>query len=116
MKVSLVQSYVFHAAHTLHWHPGKCARPHGHSYTFEIRLTGELDKNGIIIDFDVLRPAVEALVLDHLDHSDLNDRFENPTAEIVCTWIFERLVGTLQTLEEVRLWETADSSVIVARS
>jgi 6-pyruvoyltetrahydropterin/6-carboxytetrahydropterin synthase len=43
---------------------GKCARLHGHTYTFRVWLTGEdLDETGFVVDFgDVKR------VLDEWDH------------------------------------------------
>ena len=54
-----------------------------------------------------------------LDHSNLNDTFPNPTAEVMGTTIFEILRnhfdGKGLTLERIRLWETRDSYVEVTR-
>ena len=113
-RTRITQSFTFHAAHQLVWHPGKCSNLHGHSYRFEVTLAGGLDANGVIVDFDLVDGIVEQFVLAQLDHTNLNDRFPNPTAELVCEWILTRLSDQLDGVEEVRLWETADSSAIVS--
>jgi len=115
VKIAISHSFSFHAAHTLPWHPGKCARPHGHSYLLEVRVDGELDEHGIIMDFDDLAAAVTGSVLDRLDHTDLNDLFESPTAENIAAWIFAQLDREVLGLQEVRLWETTAASAVVSR-
>jgi 6-pyruvoyltetrahydropterin/6-carboxytetrahydropterin synthase len=115
MKHSIVQAFTFHAAHHLPWHEGRCVNVHGHTYRVEIRLDGSLDERGIIVDFDELIPVISSSVIDLLDHSDLNDRFESPTAEVIATWVFEEARRHYPDVREVRLWETADSSAIVTR-
>jgi 6-pyruvoyltetrahydropterin/6-carboxytetrahydropterin synthase len=51
-------------------------------------------------------------VLDRYDHQNLNDFFENPSAELVAMKIWEDLVPELPVkLYEVILWETAESFV-----
>lgn len=47
--------------------PGKCARLHGHTYSFTITLQGEkLDETGFIVDFGVIKA-----LLDEWDHKTL---------------------------------------------
>ena len=50
-------------------------------------------------------------MLQRVDHRDLNDVLENPTAENITRWIWEALQPRLRGLAEVRLWEIPDSSV-----
>ena len=45
-------------------------------------------------------------LLSLVDHQVLNDLMENPTAENVVLWAWERLKGKLSGLRELRLWET----------
>jgi 6-pyruvoyltetrahydropterin/6-carboxytetrahydropterin synthase len=43
---------------------------------------------------------------------NLNDFIENPTAENIAVWMWERLHGKVPGLTELRLWETKDCCVV----
>jgi 6-pyruvoyltetrahydropterin/6-carboxytetrahydropterin synthase len=107
----LTCSFTFEAAHRLPWHPGKCAGLHGHSYRLDVTVTGPLDDNGIVMDFDDLQAAVHGLVIDQWDHSDLNLILDNPTAELLANRAWELLAEAGIPLVGVRLWETPQSWV-----
>jgi 6-pyruvoyl-tetrahydropterin synthase len=51
-------------------------------------------------------------VLETIDHNDLNQVLDNPTAENVVTWIWGRLAAHLPGLRELQLYETDDAAVI----
>ncbi len=110
MKIS--QAFKFEAAHRLpnvpEGHP--CSRLHGHSYRIEVRLEGPVDpKSGFVADFfDVERGF--AAILDALDHRYLNevDGLENPTAENIAVWIWDRLKSGIRQLSAVRVYETPE--------
>jgi 6-pyruvoyltetrahydropterin/6-carboxytetrahydropterin synthase len=110
----------FEAAHVLPFHPGKCARLHGHSYRLEVAVRGPLQSDGpargMIEDFDVVKRVVHTHVVDALDHQHLNDLIENPTAEQIAMWIWRRLEAELRGLDEIVLWETATSCAVLRRS
>ncbi len=112
--------FEFEAAHVLPFHPGKCARMHGHSYRLEIALRGSIRTDGptrgMIQDFDEVETIVETLVLDALDHRNLNDFIENPTVEEIALWIWRRLDGGLSDLDEIVVWETATACAVLRRS
>jgi 6-pyruvoyltetrahydropterin/6-carboxytetrahydropterin synthase len=112
---SITHAFIFHAAHQLHWHPGKCARLHGHTYRCEIEITGTLDSNGIVVDFDIVDALVTTTVLTQLDHVLLNEVIPNPTAELVAAFILDELTTAGLEISQVRLWETPDSSAIVRK-
>ncbi len=108
----VVRRFEFQAAHRLPNHPGKCRELHGHSYKLEVRCEGPVEsKSGMVMDFSVLRQVVEQHVLEPLDHTLLNDRLENPTAENLAVWIWERLQPRLPLIE-LHVQETSDCSVI----
>ena len=65
----------------------------------------------MIADFGDIKRAVGEQVLARVDHRDLNDVLENPTAENIARWIWESLEGKLPGLAEVRLYEIPDSCV-----
>jgi len=103
----------FEAAHRLPNHPGKCRELHGHSFKLIVVVERPLDPHsGMAIDFAELKSVVRAEVVDRLDHKDLNAILDNPTAECVAVWIWQRLVECLPGLVEIELYETEDCSVI----
>lgn len=57
----------FSAAHFIPRHE-KCSRLHGHSYIVHLRLEGEIGKDGMLMDFVVLKKELRAIA-DELDHS-----------------------------------------------
>ena len=110
MSITITQAFTFEAAHHLPHVPEthRCRRLHGHSYRVELTLAGEVDPHtGFVIDFfDV--EAVFAPVLARLDHYLLNDieGLENPTAENIALWIFQRVNKDLPQLKTVKVFET----------
>lgn len=105
--------FTFAAAHRLPRYQGKCFNLHGHNYRFQVALRGEPDPySGIFVDFGEVEQAVRAEVLDKVDHTNLNDALENPTAENVATFIWQKLARRLPGLVEVRLWEVPTSCVV----
>jgi len=115
MKIS--KDFEFAAAHKLNLpYDSPCERLHGHNYKLSVTLVGELNKDGMIMDFKELKSIVTQEVISMLDHQDLTGFFiinhqpVNATAEIMSKWIYERLIYRLPELHKVRLWETTDSS------
>ena len=103
----------FEAAHLLPHHPGKCRDLHGHSYRLVVTVDRPLDAGtGLAIDFSDLKTVVRLEVVDGLDHKYLNELIENPTAEHVAIWIWNRLVEAVPGLVEIELRETRDCSVV----
>ena len=100
-------------------HPGKCARLHGHSYCLDVTLEGPLQTSGpaagMVEDFEVVSRVVKAAVIGELDHRSLNDLMDNPTAENIAIWIWERLASELPLLAELTLWETRTACVVMKR-
>jgi 6-pyruvoyltetrahydropterin/6-carboxytetrahydropterin synthase len=110
-RTSITCSFRFEAAHHLAWHPGKCRNLHGHSYRLDVTVSGPLDGNGVVMDFDTLHRLVEQEIIDQWDHRDLNQVIDNPTAELLAHRAWELLSAAGVSLSALRLWETTDSSV-----
>ncbi len=70
----------------------------------------------MIADFDTIKQVVRSEAIDVLDHQNLNDFLENPTAEQIVMWIWRRLEAHLAELDELVLWETATSCAVLRRS
>ncbi len=113
MRVRLVTSFGFEAAHWLPSFPEghKCRRLHGHSFRVEIAVEGDVDpQRGYLIDYGELKAACEPLRRE-LDHFCLNEiaGLENPTSENIAAWIWRRLRPALPMLALVTVHETCTS-------
>ena len=113
MKMLVSKKMSFDAAHFLPNYQGKCANMHGHRWTVELGVSGEVDpETGMVIDFAVLGGLLGALK-NELDHTLLNDIIPNPTAENIClhikAWGADALVDEGLRVELIRVWETPDS-------
>src|SRR3954470_12260927 len=108
--MKIFKDFRFEAAHYLPNVPDEhqCKRMHGHSYRLRVTVKGELgQKSGWVMDFAELKSIVSP-VIDTLDHQCLNDiaGLENPTAENVAIWIWNKIKPRLSSLYEVQLNET----------
>jgi 6-pyruvoyltetrahydropterin/6-carboxytetrahydropterin synthase len=129
LKIELGRRYRFAASHrlfTAHLTEeenrrvfGKCANPygHGHNYTLEVSVSGEVDPStGMIANLGDLDAFVERHVLEPFDHKSLNEdvppfRETVPTTENLCLEIFRRLrTFSRAKLERVRVEETANNT------
>lgn len=101
-KMRIYKEFKFDSAH---WLPNvppthKCANMHGHTYSIEVHVEGELDpERGWVLDFNNVRDVVEPLI-DRLDHKILNEieGLENPTAEHIALWFWGRVKPELPQL------------------
>lgn len=110
--MKITQAFRFEAAHRLPKVPEthRCHRMHGHSYRIELELEGAVDPaTGFVVDFFDIEAAFGPL-LKRLDHHCLNDieGLENPTAENIAVWIWDRTRPALAQLAQVRVFETQD--------
>jgi 6-pyruvoyltetrahydropterin/6-carboxytetrahydropterin synthase len=110
MKIS--QAFRFEAAHRLPNVPEvhRCRRMHGHSYRVEVHLNGSVDPHtGFVVDFFAIEAAFAPL-LEVLDHRCLNEvqGLQNPTAENIAIWIWDRIKPRVGTLAAVRVYETTE--------
>lgn len=94
---------------------GKCAnrQGHGHNYTLEVTVKGEIDPvSGFVVDLKLLKEILEREVVSVYDHRHLNfevPEFANavPTTENIAVAIWRRLEGKIPNakLFRVRVYE-----------
>ncbi|AYA66403.1 6-carboxytetrahydropterin synthase QueD [Alteromonas sp. RKMC-009] len=116
MTVEIYKDFTFEAAHFLPNVPEghKCGRLHGHSYKVRIHLTDQIDATtGWFIDFADVKKAFKP-ILSQVDHNYLNDieGLENPTAEVISKWIWDRLKPELPQISAVEVKETCTCGAI----
>ena len=118
--VSVTKEFTFDSCHQLKEYVGACARLHGHTYKLQVTVEGNLSHNGMVVDFKDLKANVGHLIIDDLDHYNLNDKlWFNTTAENMAVYFYELLSkyfitlsekeGRYIALTEVKLWETPTS-------
>ncbi|MFC1655463.1 6-carboxytetrahydropterin synthase QueD [Patescibacteria group bacterium] len=108
----VTKKFKFDAAHFLTNYHGKCEKLHGHTYKLQVTVEGDVKEDGMVMDFVELKKIVNERVISKLDHSSLNDTIENPSAENIAIWIWNRLKDISEAkLYEVKVWETATSFV-----
>ncbi len=111
------KKFSFDAAHFLPGYDGKCKNLHGHHWVVEVACSGEVDEGtGMVIDFAALKRFCDGIE-SYFDHTCLNDSeyIENPTAENICTYIYEEFAYWCRDNEVkvryVRIWEAENSMV-----
>jgi len=112
MEMDISVELEFACAHHLPRYDGVCRRLHGHNYRLKVTVAGfPEEESGMVMDFEALRKKVWDGCLQEVDHQNLNDFLENPTAENMVLWFWERLAPQLHNLKELVLWETPEYSV-----
>ena len=134
--IRVTKEFRFEMAHALWNYDGPCRNVHGHSYILYVTIAGEPvndpadPKNGMVIDFSVLKQIVLKNIVDKFDHSvvvsrdfdrekmemmaktfgntvivDYQPTCENLVADIAATLSGKTPAGTW--LHSVKLYETA---------
>lgn len=111
MDCELIHEFHFESAHFLPNVPlgHRCKNMHGHNYLVEVRLRGPIDpQTGFLIDFFEVQKVADP-VIKEMDHCVLNDikGLENPSAENIARFIFEKLKGPLPQLIQITVHETS---------
>ena len=134
----LTKAFSFEMAHALVGYDGPCSAIHGHSYRLFVTVKGSPEgdeqspKQGMVIDFGVLKQIVNEEVVNRLDHAlvlskkcdeqlreALKERYRNlveveyqPTSENLLEEFARRIISRLPQgvmLYSLRLHETATS-------
>ena len=103
---------------------GACARPnyHGHSYTCDVTVTGEVDSaTGFVVDLGALDRALDTEVRSRFDHANINldvpefaDGRMVPTGENLARFVFERVQSALGSAARVTSVTIAEDATLSA--
>lgn len=137
-KIRVTKQFGFEMSHALLNYDGLCRSIHGHSYKLQITVTGEPmnepghSKDGMVIDFSMLKKLLQENIISKLDHSlminekapvdkldALGQMYERhhvvpfqPTSENLVVYIAQQVKPLLPehiALFSVRLFETSSS-------
>ncbi len=76
------------ASHKLNLpYESKCKNLHGHNWILTVYLQSETLENGMVYDFT----EIKKLVKNRLDHKNMNDYIEQPTAENIAKYVCDIL-------------------------
>ena len=73
--IRITKEFKFEMAHALHAYDGLCKNIHGHSYRLWVTVRGEVKnehghtKDGMVLDFGVLKKIIKPEIVDKYDHS-----------------------------------------------
>lgn len=114
--MEIYKEFTFDAAHFLPNVPPdhKCRALHGHTYHLRVYIKGMPgNETGWIMDFKELKDLITPLI-EQLDHKLINkvEELENPTAENISIWFWNRLKTMLPGLNKIELKETETTGVI----
>lgn len=102
---------------------GKCSNPnwHGHNYELFVTIKGNIDpKTGFVMDLRVLKEIINEVVIEKLDHRNLNldvDFMKGKMAstEVIAFEIFNQLKPYISKydaqLHSIKLYETENNFV-----
>ena len=85
--IRITKVFKLEMAHALHGYDGLCKNIHGHSYRLWVSVRGEIknekghQKDGMVMDFDIIKQIVKSAIVDKYDHS-LVLNANSPHAEI----------------------------------
>ena len=74
-KIRITKEFKFEMAHALFGYDGLCKNIHGHSYRLWVTIIGNVleeenhVKNGMVLDFSILKKIVKPEIVDKYDHS-----------------------------------------------
>lgn len=128
--MKIAKEFRWEMGHRLPFHKGKCVNLHGHSYMLLLELEGELDENGMLIDYYDLKNIVNPIIED-LDHSFMVHKDDkevlnflskinskkvvvdfHSTAENISLYLFDKLKESMlkkyAVKITVRIYETPD--------
>jgi len=105
-RMELSCTFKFAAAHFLTKYHGKCENLHGHNYKMIITIEGEMQGDGMVMDYKIIKKIVNEKVVNKIDHTLLNDIMDNPSSELFAIWTWNELIADLPMLKSVEIFET----------
>ncbi len=91
---------------------GPCSNPkgHGHNYRMEVTVSGPIDaRTGMVLDLKQLHELIQSVILDRVDHKNLNLEVEflsgiQPTTENLARAFYEELAPHISGGRLFRVW------------
>lgn len=118
----------FSSAHYLGREMGKCSNIHGHTWYlsagFKVAIPTPLwASTGVTVDFKDLKEIIRRPI-EILDHHTINDFIEQPSAEKISQWVWEKIEAEVERqgwvqyldLEFLEIWEGPNCGIRIEKS
>lgn len=98
--VRITKIFHFEMAHALYGYDGPCKNIHGHSYQLSVTIIGKVEtdsknpKQGMVVDFSVLKNIVDKLIVKELDHALVLNEYSPHKKMLNDNSMFEKIVLT----------------------
>ncbi|MFH1196590.1 MAG: 6-carboxytetrahydropterin synthase [bacterium] len=66
--MKIAKEFRWEMGHRLTFHKGKCRNLHGHSYKMLLELEGDIESNGMVMDYYDVKKIIDPII-ENLDHS-----------------------------------------------
>jgi len=108
------KTVVFDSAHFLDEYDGKCGNLHGGRYELTVHVKGPINPDtGMVVDFTYLQKVLKEKIIDKFDHHCLNyvvpQLAWRSTTEVICIYIWNKLIKPFPLLYKIELKETPNS-------
>ncbi|MBM4171005.1 MAG: 6-carboxytetrahydropterin synthase [Ignavibacteria bacterium] len=97
--MKIAKEFTWEMGHRLPFHDGKCKNLHGHSYKCMIELTGDLDKNGMVLDYFEFKKIIEPII-EELDHSFMVCNEDKEMIEVLNKLSSRKVIVNFETTAE----------------
>ncbi len=122
--MKIAKEFRWEMGHRLPFHKGKCKNLHGHSYKMMVEFEGEIDSNGMVLDYydvkEMIAPIIEELdhsfmvykgdvelieVLEKLNSKNVIVDFQT-TAENICHYFLNRIKNSNppEEINKIKVW------------
>lgn len=97
--MKIAKEFRWEMGHRLPEHFGKCKNIHGHSYKMLVELEGDIQKNGMVMDYYDLKKIVNPIV-EKLDHAFLVYKEDKEIIEFLNKMNSKKVVVDFQSTVE----------------
>lgn len=97
MKIS--KEFKWEMGHRLPFHSGKCKNIHGHTYKMRVEIEGDLDENGMVMDYYDVSEIISPIV-DELDHSFMVKETDKEIIDFLVKLNSKKVVVPFETTAE----------------
>jgi 6-pyruvoyltetrahydropterin/6-carboxytetrahydropterin synthase len=97
--MKIAKEFRWEMGHRLPEHFGLCKNIHGHSYKMLVEFEGELDKNGMIIDYYDVEKIINPII-EKLDHAFMVNKDDKVVLEFLEKMNSKKVVVAFQSTAE----------------
>jgi len=97
--MKIAKEFRWEMGHRLPEHFGLCKNIHGHSYKMLVEFEGELDKNGMIIDYYNVEKIINPII-EKLDHAFMVNKDDKIVLEFLGKMNSKKVVVAFQSTAE----------------